>query len=67
MPKPDTSRPTSEPPRRPGDTCELRTRGLAQTERPSVVIATATDGGRPVCTENPIRVDDVTESPKLAE
>jgi hypothetical protein len=21
----------------------------------------------PVCTENPIRVDDVTESPKLAE
>jgi transposase InsO family protein len=47
MPKPDTSRPTSEPPRRPGDTCEFRTRGLAQTERPSVVIATATDGGRP--------------------
>jgi len=22
---------------------------------------------RPVCTENPIRVDDVTESPKLVE
>jgi hypothetical protein len=21
----------------------------------------------PVCTENPIRIDDVTESPKLAE
>ena len=24
-------------------------------------------GKRRVCTENPIRVDDVTESPKLAE
>jgi TetR/AcrR family transcriptional repressor of nem operon len=27
----------------------------------------ATDFAQAVCTENPIRVDDVTESPKLAE
>jgi hypothetical protein len=44
--------------------CETRRRLLEEIDRPALRASPAT---QPVCTENLIRVDDVMESPKLAE
>jgi hypothetical protein len=43
--------------------------GLIQVHGPWIiaVVVALESAGVPVCAENPIRVDDVTESPKLAE